>query len=322
MKLSIIITHYDEGERVVFPLLSSISNQIGVDFGEFEVIVVNDCSDVPLTDDFLTSFPNIKPRAVLLKENIGLASARNAGFAESTGEYVMYCDADDSFFNYTALFAFLEVVKNQKYDCVFSTFIEEVRTPEGVKFINHNGESTWVHGKIFRRQFLLDNDIRFPDGYRTHEDSYFTGICYELATNNRNFFAIPACTYVWRWNDNSMVRRNNGEFIVTENTSFIQSINKLCEDLEKKNDKNVMLKAVSFIIHEYFTLQDARFYSEQYNSHYIESMRLLKKFMKRFGKYWYLIEKEPFAEIYAGKKDRFNVKEYKFSLKDFIQTIS
>jgi hypothetical protein len=147
-------------------------------------------------------------------------------------------------------------------------------------------------------------------------------MCYELASNNKNFFAIPACTYLWRWNDNSMVRRNKGEFIVTENTSFIHSISKLCEDLEKKVDKNVALKVASFIVHEYFTMQDARFYSEQYNSYYVESMRLLKKFMKKFGKYYAAIEKEPLAEMYALKKERFNIREFRFSLGDFIRTIT
>ena len=40
--LSIIIPRYTETERDIFPLLSSIGGQVGVDFSAIEVIIVND----------------------------------------------------------------------------------------------------------------------------------------------------------------------------------------------------------------------------------------------------------------------------------------
>ena len=38
-KLSIIITHHNESEHIIAPLLTSINNQVGVDFNDIEIII-------------------------------------------------------------------------------------------------------------------------------------------------------------------------------------------------------------------------------------------------------------------------------------------
>jgi len=97
--LSIIIPHYQEKERDLFPLLSSIAGQLGVDFSDIEVILANDGGGAgTLNQDFLSLF-DCDIRQVELAENGGPGVARQAGLDAARGEYVMFCDADDALHN-------------------------------------------------------------------------------------------------------------------------------------------------------------------------------------------------------------------------------
>ena len=57
MKLQILIPQYEETDEIVKPLLDSIAIQQNIDFNDIGVIIVNDGSDVHLSDDFLQSYP-------------------------------------------------------------------------------------------------------------------------------------------------------------------------------------------------------------------------------------------------------------------------
>ncbi len=99
--ISIIIPVYNHA-RVLRRCLSSIKRQT---YRPLEVIIVNDGS----TDNFAEVMSNIRrdyskngaavPDAdwrikIIEQKNLGAAAARNAGFAESLGNYVIFWDAD------------------------------------------------------------------------------------------------------------------------------------------------------------------------------------------------------------------------------------
>ena len=48
MKLSIVITYHNEGKEFILTTINSIRNTIDVD--DYEIIVVDDCSDIPLKE--------------------------------------------------------------------------------------------------------------------------------------------------------------------------------------------------------------------------------------------------------------------------------
>jgi len=62
-------------------------------FNNLEILVVDDGSDAPETKALLSRLPN--DVRVIRQENKGLAGARNTGFNEARGEYVLPLDADD-----------------------------------------------------------------------------------------------------------------------------------------------------------------------------------------------------------------------------------
>src|SRR5215212_917729 len=92
--VSIIINNYNY-DRFLDEAISSALNQT---YPHVEVVVVDDGS----TDDSRQLIANHEDQIVpVLKENGGMSSACNAGFAASRGEIVIFLDADDYLFPYT-----------------------------------------------------------------------------------------------------------------------------------------------------------------------------------------------------------------------------
>ncbi|MCQ2570514.1 MAG: glycosyltransferase family 2 protein, partial [Limosilactobacillus sp.] len=84
--LSVIIPTYNDGkllQRAVDSVLHSSLQNI-------EVIIVNDGSS-----EKLELFCNDKRVSILNQDNQGVSVARNNGLNHSTGEYILFLDADD-----------------------------------------------------------------------------------------------------------------------------------------------------------------------------------------------------------------------------------
>lgn len=104
--VSVIIPVYNV-ERFLARCLESVLTQ---DYGELEVICVNDGSTDSSGDilrDFAARDQRIK---VITQENRGLSGARNSGLEVFTGDWVMFVDSDDYLPSY-AVSAFLDAVR-------------------------------------------------------------------------------------------------------------------------------------------------------------------------------------------------------------------
>jgi glycosyltransferase involved in cell wall biosynthesis len=85
--VSIIVPCYNQGKYVDQAILSALNQS----WENLEVIVVNDGS-ADNTHDVCLRFKSI---IYISQENKGLSSARNVGFSRSSGEYIIFLDADD-----------------------------------------------------------------------------------------------------------------------------------------------------------------------------------------------------------------------------------
>ena len=90
-KVSIIIPCHNSGETLLRAVLSS-QNQT---YSKVETIIVNDCSTDQKTVGVLSTISGRNTKIINLKKNVGLPGARNTGFSASSGELVMFLDADD-----------------------------------------------------------------------------------------------------------------------------------------------------------------------------------------------------------------------------------
>ena len=275
MKLQVLIPQYKETDEVVKPLLDSIALQQCVDFDEIGVIICNDGSDVFLSDELIQGYPF---KVEYWKEpHRGVSATRNACLDHASAEYVCFCDSDDMFYNMCGLWiVFQEIDKG--FDSLVSCFTEETRHPETKElvYINHDMDSTFVHGKFHRRQYLLDKGIRWNDDLTIHEDSYFNILCQSLSDNVK-YCSTPF--YLWRWRDDS-VCRHDPKYILKTYNNMLDSNDALIDTLKSKGatDKALFYTAL-MVFDSYYTMNKPEWINQD-NREYRDNTE------KRFADYY------------------------------------
>lgn len=300
--LSVIIPRYKESEKQIFPLLSSINCQVGIDFDDIDVIIVNDGKESkPLDENFLSLF-NMKIHQINLEENKGPGVARQVGLDYSKAQYVMFCDADDVIHNVGVLGAFISESDKTAADIIKSSWLEEQVTQDGdCIYVTHEIENTWMHGKVFRRQFLVQNNITFHPTLRIHEDSYFLAIAATLASNQR---FIPAITYVWKWGNNTITRRNNSSYTYNSFPTFIRACVIAFEEVEKRNVDVMEYNIVQFVMYNYFTLHRPDWIEEKHKEYVKQSENTFAECIKKYWSYYTNASKETINKIYTEERQK------------------
>lgn len=93
--ISLVIPTYNK-KKELLTLLTSIKNSSFKHFSRLEVVIVDDCSEEKLDNDFkqkIKSFP-FTIEIYRLKKNSGPAYTRNWGVKHAKGKYVIFLDAD------------------------------------------------------------------------------------------------------------------------------------------------------------------------------------------------------------------------------------
>lgn len=270
MLLSVIIPQYKEDDHAVRRLLNTIDYQLNVDWNNVEVIIVNDCSKTLLSDDMLNSFENIKPKYIKLKKNVGPGLARQAGIDVAQGEYITCCDADDMYQNVGVFSLYIQEINTNHPDIIQTQWIEELKVPvqqqDGsvvgqMVYLTHDFESTWMHGKCFRKQYLVDNGIRFSEKLLYHEDSYILSNAFELTTN---VSMLPVVTYVWTFDETSITRRNNGAYSYESLPEFIRAIRWSIDWLKERVPEKIPSKVVQLCLYIYYMMQTNQSWDKKY----------------------------------------------------------
>lgn len=285
MTLQILVPHYHETAETVTPLLDSIAISQNVDFGEVGVLICHDGEDIGDLA-FERKYPfEIKQFSIPEK---GVSAARNALLDASTAEYIMYCDADDMFFNACGLYIVLQGIKQWHFDSLTSCFTEETRMPNGeIVYVNHEKDNIFVHGKVHRRQYLIDNNIRWNENLTEHEDQFFNAQCQSYSSKVKY---CPISFYLWKWNDNSKCR-HDPLFILKTYAQVIDANDALVgEFLKREMEDRAMLHATSLIFDAYYTMSKPEWVNQK-NKEYRRSTEL--RFADYFRKYKYLWDETP-----------------------------
>ncbi len=255
MKLQILIPQYKETDEIIKPLLDSIEIQQNVNLkNDVGVIIVNDGTDIHLSEDFLNHYTF--QIDYYFNEHKGVSATRNACLDYAVADYVMFCDADDMFYNACGLYIVFREINNGGFDSLVSAFVEESRIPSINEpiYINHDMDSTFVHGKIHRRKFLLDQKIRWNDALTIHEDSYFNCLCQKLA-GELKYCATPF--YLWKWRDSSICRHDSKYILKTYNNMLDSNTALVDELLKRSRLQDAQFYATSMIFDAYFTMNKA-----------------------------------------------------------------
>lgn len=187
-KITVVVPTYNSG-LFLNAFFDSIMYQ-SLGFEDIEVIFVDDCSDdeytLYLLNLFNENFSNVK--FISLEENNGFpGKGRNVGLTLANSEYVIFSDHDDTY-TPNAFEIMYNNAKEKDADMVITNYYRifpnermEVKTVfDGESIcINNIDEDTRLFSidpaiwcKLFKKEFLVKNDIRFLEGMLA-EDLYF-----------------------------------------------------------------------------------------------------------------------------------------------------
>lgn len=278
MKLDIIVPHYKEPWSVCKYLFDTIATQRGILFENIRVIVVNDGYDCVL-DGTLFDFYPFKV-TYLMKDHEGVSAARNYGLDNSDADYVMFCDCDDGFLNNYALHLIFSGMQ-EGFDVCVSNFVEETWDDKGnPQLVPHDQDLTFMHGKAYRRQFLIDHDLRFDPAMTLHEDGYFNMLVYTVAQHEGKIKTINTPIYLWCWNGNSTVRKNVTNFVLRTYENVMQTRTGLCRQLKARGyEEDFRTSVCMTVLNSYYDFQKTS-YTEAKNAKYRKIAE------KAFKRYW------------------------------------
>lgn len=251
--ISVIIAMYNT-EKYVERCLESLLTQT---FQDFEVIVVDDCS----TDNSVAVVNNIAPKfdgrlkLIRLKKNSGYPGfPRNTAMASAKGKYIIFLDSDD-FFTDKALEEFYSAAEDNDADIVHGEKYYEYNEEDGqaklktfqkppyvdkptldtedigeriAKFVNWK-TLWWACNKLFRRDFLVKNNIQFP-AITAWEDLVFAFTCILRA---KNYVRVPYTIYYYRIRSDSLSHRGRDCYEMTANLiGSMKAMDKVMEKTE------------------------------------------------------------------------------------------
>ena len=297
--LSILIPRYKENEEVLRFLLDSIKMQQGVNLKFIEVIIGQDGLEQDDLDTwFVYEYNKYFPINYVKFEHGGVSATRNKLMDICHGEYIQFCDADDLFSSVLALKLIIEKIIAKKFDILFSTFTEELYVPSKHKkeYVLHEDDSTFVHGKVVRKQFLIDNNIRWNNKLTVHEDSYFYAQCYHCSAEEKREI-VKQSFYIWKWREGSVVR-SDPKWMLNTYDKLIDSNEALIDNfLSRGMIKQVRMFSFIATMNLYYNINKSEYMSP-------ENAKRLKEIEKRFKKF-YVKYVDYMNELPADQQQRF-----------------
>ena len=223
---------------------------------KLNVIIVNDCSvdNYQQIVNFFSMYINIKE--VTLDVNSGPGIARERGLQESHSDFVVFIDADDTFASPKAIERLYNLINENEADVAIGSFVECLKGA----YYSHYSDLIWLHGKMYRRSFLDENNIHFNDS-RANEDNFFNS-CIILSDAKMTFTEDPI--YIWNYTENSITRKNNKEYNYTGIFGYIDNMSKsLIFGVENNKNRTLIgnrsLSVLYAVYYYYIGYKDEKF---------------------------------------------------------------
>lgn len=262
-KLSFVIPVYNV-EKYLKECIDSILNQYDE---TCEIILVDDestDSSGSICDEYKERINDIK---VIHTKNGGPAMARNIGLCHAIGEYIFFVDSDDRVSN-GAVKQILTWIDAENSDICFMDAIKFY--PDGMeeslgdniehKFVYQKGKNEVIKyistrpkfsgsacTKLFKRQFLIKNNLKFPIDRIAAEDLTF---CLNALLCAETFDALGFSCYQYRQNREGSTTNSFPERQFWDLAKFIRdSVDKLI-----KENSTISFLLMSNVAYEYTIL--------------------------------------------------------------------
>lgn len=302
-KISVIIPVYN-AEKYLEKAVQSVVDQSYTNWELF--LIENGSKDESLKIAKEIAEKNEKIQ-LIEEKNRGVGFARNIGLKNSTGEYIVFIDADDYLPDQNVFQRYINIAVQTRSDIIISNYARlwgekilpaaghelfSVYNPDSEEFRFRGffsiGTLSYVWGKLYRKSFLNTNQIVFSD-FEYAEDKLFNMQCY-ICGARYAFVEERGCVY--RKNDNSI------SFRYHENSSdcwieIARTVKQWIEE-KKQNPEN-------YIDLVYYTIFFASFFDGkmEYMQHK-RSLRAVRKILKIYGQD--TLGKECFQKLFSDKR--------------------
>ena len=255
-RVSVIVPVYNT-EKYLEQCISSILNQT---YGDIEIILVDDGS-TDNSGNICECFRNMDAKVLCIHtQNNGLVSARKAGIELSSGEYIIFVDADDyiernfveelvfHIVSSNADFAHSGYImheegENFKVECQEGVF--NIQTYENKRMffqeyilgIGKIGITASIWSKIFQKDFIRECYREVPDEQQYGEDIICLMSCIEKA---KRVELINMSLYNYRVRENSLSHINKENYLRKE-ISLLNSLGNFFENCQMRLYLNVEL---------------------------------------------------------------------------------
>jgi len=167
------------------------------------------------TYDYLKEAFDMEMDIIYQEVNAGPGVARQRGIDSSVEPFISFIDADDTYISSLALYYQHKPFNEEKTAMVSCDFIQENKDHSARL---RERDMVWMHGKMYRREFLDKYNIRFNET-RANEDVGFNTQCQCFANENEQVYLSHDVTYMWQWRDGSTVRTDNQSYAFNESIS-------------------------------------------------------------------------------------------------------
>lgn len=166
---------------------------------EIEFVFVDDCSTdttIKKLQDIISLYPRRAKNIKLIKHehNKGVAGARNTCIENFSGEYIGWCDADDSV-DVSMFKKLYDTAKQNDADIVYCDFVfgyghdyKIFHEPSFLSaqeamlaWLSGNGTTSVMWNKLTRRSLYVQYNIKCHEGYNYAEDAVVTYPLYAVA---------------------------------------------------------------------------------------------------------------------------------------------
>ena len=284
-RLQFLVPQYKETEEVISFLLDSIEHQVDIDKNDIGVIICSDGGNYILNQEFLDKYSYDIDYIVC--EHRGVSATRNSAFLLSDADYVMYCDSDDGFcntFGIKIIFENIDLCEKEKklFDILSIQFYSEKQADEekpwSLSICNHN--NVYIHSRVYRRDFLVENNLYFNEKIWANEDSFFN-ISTTFYSKNTKILNLPI--YVWRGNPQSVT--HDPKYIMKTLHQLIYSNDSVIETMLMLNkDKKEIAQSVFDIICKVYLDMNKPCWYEKENEEYMDvTIKTLKWYINKRG---------------------------------------
>lgn len=177
LRFTVAICSYNI-EKYIERAIKSVLNQ---DYENYEVIVVDDCSQ-DNTVEIIKKYESNKLKFFSTEKNSGTAAAsRNISIEKARGEYIIFLDGDDTLYDNKTLQKIDQELGNDTPDIMYLGF-EDVGQGNKERISTNENSSKKarltcdvtfsVSSRCWKREFLIKNNMKFVTGMYYEDELY------------------------------------------------------------------------------------------------------------------------------------------------------